>query len=157
MDSIGLFLAQTGIWGCLAFAVTLIALFFVVRDFKRFFKTRKKLIKQLAELEEKKCKGPHSWIDMAIMGEQTHVCQDCNFSPKHDTFVKEYFVKAELEAIKFKKEMKEYRQKRMDEISEKHDLGHEKLKEISDEVINIEKNFTIKYLSKKIKEMTDKS
>ena len=42
---------------------------------RAYFKLVKKQNKRIEELEENKCKGPHSWIYMQVNGEETNVPQ----------------------------------------------------------------------------------
>lgn len=156
MNEIVTFFEQTGIWGVLVFSLLFLMIFFTVRDYLRFRRITKRHKDHMANLEAKKCKGPHSWIDMEIMGEKTHVCKECCFTPKHDTFVKEHFVKAELEHIKYKKELEEYKSKRMAEICEKYNIEESRAQAISDEVVSIKKDFAIMKLDEALEKIGGK-
>lgn len=153
MDNIIYYIEKTGFWGVLSLLLTFVMVFFTIRDYIRFKKIKNKHIEQMKNLEEQKCKGPHNWIDMTIDMEKTHVCQDCSFIPKHDTFVKRHFVDAQIKQNEYLKEAEEYRQKRMSEICEKYDIQESLAQSISDEVISIKKDFAIMKLDQALKEM----
>ena len=153
MNDIVTYIEATGIWGILSLLIVILMAFFTIRDFIRFKKKRNQQVKQWKSLEDQKCKGPHSWMDMEIFGETTHVCKDCCFIPKHDTFVKRHFVDAQIKQNEYLKEAEEYRQKRMTEICEKYDIQEALAQSISDEVISIKKDFVIMKLDQALKEM----
>lgn len=153
MDNIIGYIQATGFWGMLSLLIVLLMAFFTVRDFLRFKKKKDKIIKQIKELEDQKCKGPHSWMDMEILGEVTHVCKDCCFIPKHDTFVKRHFVDAQIKQNEYLKEAEEYRKKRMGEICEKYDIQESLAQSISDEVVSIKKDFALMKLDEALAEL----
>jgi len=126
-----------------------------IKNIAVFFRERKNYFKKLAELEANKCKGPHSWIDMTIIGSKTHVCKECYYCPEHEFYIKEHFVRAEVEGEKFYKALSEYKEKRMTEIGKSYGIDIEELQNMTDEVIAINKEFTLEYLDKKLKEMKE--
>ena len=122
---------------------------------------RRKLLKKFkqekAELEANKCTGAHNWIEMEIMGEKTHVCRDCYWSPKHEEFVRKMFVDAEIENQKFVKELEKYKQKRIEELAAKYFMEPDDLKIVAEEILSIKKDFITQHLDKKLKELLGKS
>lgn len=120
-------------------------------------KVLKKFKQEKAELEANKCKGAHNWIQMEIMGEKTHVCRDCYWSPKHEEFVRKMFVDAEIEHQKFLEELDKYKQKRIEELAAKYFMEPDDLKIVAEEILSIKKDFTTQHLDKKLKELLGKS
>jgi hypothetical protein len=122
---------------------------------------RRKLLKKFkqekAELEANKCKGAHNWMEMELMGEKTHVCRDCYWSPKHNEFVRKIFVDAEIEHQKFVKELEKYKKQRIEELAAKYFMEPEDLKIVAEEILKINKDFTTQHLDKKIREMLGQS
>lgn len=118
---------------------------------------KRKLIKKFkqekAELEANKCKGAHNWIQMEIMGEKTHVCRDCYWSPKHEEFVRKMFVDAEIEHMEFQKGLEIYKNQRIEELAAKYFMEPDDLKIVAEEIMKIKRDFTTQHLEKKIKEM----
>lgn len=123
---------------------------------KKWLKTIKKINqikKERQELEEKKCKGAHNWFEMEIMGEKTHVCRDCYWTPKHETFVKKFYVKAEIERVEFEKNLQKYKTQKIEELAAKFFMETYDLKIVAEEILSIKKDFIAEHLDKKIKEM----
>lgn len=117
------------------------------------FKKNREQNKRLKKLESNKCQGPHSWINMNVDGSKTHVCRECFFSPKHDTFVKENFVKEAVYMEQFDLEYKEYFNKKIQEIAIFYNISTDKLVEIGEKIIEIKKDFASEYVKKMIEEM----
>jgi hypothetical protein len=109
--------------------------------------------KRFKKLQSNKCKGPHSWVNMSVDGTKTHVCRECFFSPKHDTFVKENFVKEAIHMEQFDLEYKEYFNKKIQEIAIFYNMPTDKLVEIGEKIIEIKKEFASEYIKKMIEEM----
>jgi hypothetical protein len=133
---------------------------FCARVFKIIYdnyKKTKKIKEQFKELESNKCKGPHSWIDIEVMKEKTHVCSKCYWSPKHNTFVKKMFVDAEIQYKKFEEELEKYKQQRIEQLAAKYFMEPDDLKIVAEEILKIKKDFTTQYLDKKIKELRGQS
>jgi len=135
-----------------------IAVLFIGRVIYReiqFFRLYQKLVKskkkRLKELEEKKCKGPHSWIDIELNGQKTHVCKECYYSPKNEGFVREEYVNAYLEELKYREAMEEYMEVRLKDIAAAHKI--ENPRAVYDAMVTIKKDFNIEYMEKKIKEL----
>lgn len=121
----------------------------LVRGYKKF----KSLKKEIKELEENKCKGPHDWIDMNIMGKKTHVCKTCCFVPDFNAFAKRMYVNGELKARQFQSELEEYRKVKIKEMSENFSLEPDVIEDIANSVFSIKKDFTTKFLAKEIEKM----
>jgi len=115
----------------------------------------KKFNQEKSELEANKCKGAHNWIDMEIMGENTHVCRDCYWSPKHEEFVRKMFVNAEIQRQEFLKELEKYKEQRIEELAAKYFMEVDDLKIVAEEILKIKKDFTTQHLDKKIKELLE--
>ena len=122
----------------------------VIRIYREIVKRQKERMK---ELEKNKFEGPHSWIDMEINGETTHVCKDGYFSPKNDAFVKEEAVKAHLHHIEYEKAKEKNRIKRLGEIASKHGISRDVIKDVYEDIINIRKDFDVQWLDKKLAEI----
>lgn len=125
----------------------------LVRAWIKAGKYAKQLKKERKELEDNKCKGAHNWIQMQIGLEKTHVCQDCCWSPKHESFIKKFYVNAEIESIKFEENLEKYKQKKIEELAAKYFMEADDLKIVAEEILKIKKDFTVEYLDKKIKEL----
>jgi hypothetical protein len=134
---------------------------YLLSTFGKGWLTRRKLLKKFkqekVELEANKCKGAHNWIEMEIMGEKTHVCRDCYWSPKHEEFVRKMFVDAEIEHMEFMKGLEKYKEQRIEELAAKFVMEAEDLKIVAEEILNIKKDFTTQHLEKKLKEMLGES
>lgn len=120
-------------------------------------KSKIQINKKIKDLEKNKCKGPHSWVNMEIEpGSKTHVCRTCYFSPKHDTFVKDVFVKDAVHAEQFEKDYKKYFDEKIQEISNTYNISVEEITQINEKVNKIKKDFSLEYLKKMIQDL-DKS
>jgi hypothetical protein len=120
-------------------------------------KSRIQINTKIKDLEKNKCKGPHAWINMSIEpGSKTHVCRTCYFSPKHDTFVKDFFVKEAVYAEQFEKDYKKYFDEKVQEISNSYNISVEEITEINEKVNKIKQDFSLEYLKKMIQDL-DKS
>lgn len=128
-------------------AVVLIRMFFY--NLKQMRRSRARL----KQLEENKCKGPHSWIEMHILSKDVHVCKECCYCPSLENYVKKSFVNAKLEEIKFDEELEKYKEEKIDQISTEHSLSYNETKELYKKLISIKKNFTVEYLDKKLEEL----
>jgi DNA repair exonuclease SbcCD ATPase subunit len=126
------------------------------RSYRAYRKATKDYEQRLGELEEKKCNGPHKWLKMNVDGVKSHVCQDCCWCPDHEAYVKEIYVKAELEAIEFRKNLEIYREERLDEIAEKYSVSSEKIREIAEEVTRIKQDFAVEHLGNIIENIGNK-
>jgi len=135
----------------IGFVVGLIVFF--SRNHRAYRKVKKQYKNKMKELEENKCKDRHDWVSMNVDGKECHVCQKCYWCPDHKGFVKKLFVKAHLEHLKFKEKLEEYRKERIKEIAEKHSLNEDVVKEIIEQAVSIEKDFTIKHINEKIEEL----
>lgn len=128
--------------------------YFVINVTRKWLKTIKKINqikKERQELEEKKCKDTHNWFEMEIMGEKTHVCRDCYWTPKHETFVKKFYVKAEIERMEFEKNLQKYKTQKIEELAAKYFMEPDDLKIVAEEILSIKKDFSIKYLEEYLK------
>lgn len=140
----------------LVFGTVLLGTVLVVgflRKVHRNFKTRLKNAKKLERLEANKCKGPHSWINMTVEDSKTHVCRDCYFSPKHDTFVKEFYVKEAIHTEQFESEYKKFFEEKIQEIVATYGISSEKIIEINKKVVQIKQDFSLQYLKKMIENL----
>ena len=108
-------------------------------------------------MEKNKCVGAHSWVSMRVRGGDTHVCKDCGFVPAYDAFVPRASLNAELETVKFRKKFEEYRESKLKEIAEKNGISSEQADSIAQDIFNIKKQFSIDYISQKVKELKEKS
>lgn len=136
------------------FLINLIAFVYFSKVLYKNFKLRRQQINRLKKLEENKCKGPHSWISMEVDGSQTHVCRDCYFSPKHDMFVKEYFVKEAVYSEQFDLDYKKYFDEKVQEIAQAYGISGDKIIEINDKVTHIKQEFSLQYLKKMLQEVS---
>lgn len=116
-------------------------------------KTVREFKEEKAKLESNKCEGAHNWIEMKIMGQKTHVCRDCYWSPKYDAFVMKFFVDAEVERMEFEEGLKRYKQQRIEELAAKYFIETDDLKIVAEEILKIKRDFTTQHLDKKIKEL----
>lgn len=128
-------------------------MFNLTRSYLRTRKVVKEFKKEKAELEANKCTGAHNWIEMDIMGEKTHVCRDCYWSPKHEEFVRKIFVDAELERMEFESELEKYKTQRIEELAAKYLMEPDDLKIVAEEILKIKKDFTAQHLDKKLREL----
>lgn len=126
---------------------------FVVRGLWQQIKYIKKIKQNRDGLEAQKCVGPHTWIKMPIMGQEVHVCKECCWSSSFQTYVKKEFVNAHLKEQEFKKELEEFITDERKKIAEEFNLHYDELQKIIVKVTKIEKDFTIQWLEKSIKEM----
>jgi hypothetical protein len=137
--------------------VNLVAFVFFAKVLYKNFKLKKQQIKRFKELESNKCKGPHTWLAMTVEGSQTHVCRECYFSPTHDTFVKEYYVKEALYTQQFEADYKKYFDEKVQEIAQAYNISSEKIVEINEKVTNIKQDFSLQYLKKLLQELEQDS
>jgi hypothetical protein len=117
-------------------------------------KLRRQQAKKINELESKKCKGPHSWINMSVDGSRTHVCKKCYFSPSHDGFVKQSFVQEAIYTEQFDIQYKEYFDKKIQELAFFYEMPIDKLAEIGEKIIQIKKDFAFEYIKKMMEEVS---
>ena len=137
-----------------AVIVRVIKNIYTIVTIKRKFK--KKIRDKLKKLNENKCKGPHSWVNVPVSGEETHVCKDCYYTPKYDSFVDEQLFKAELDRRQFDKDLEEYKKERFRDVAEKFGLELIVIEGIYDEIIEIKKDFSIQYMDNFIKDLLKK-
>jgi len=130
-----------------------VGLYSIISDAR---KMKKELKARLKKLNENKCSGPHSWVDVPVNGENTHVCKDCYYTPKHDSFVDKAMFEAELSRINFDKNFEKYKTERFEEIAEKFALEQIVIEGIYDEVVGIKKEFSLKEMDKFIAELLKK-
>jgi hypothetical protein len=128
---------------------------FVIKGIWKQIKYIKRVNQNIKKLEAQKCKGPHSWLKMSIIGQEVHVCKDCCYSADIDGYVKREFVNAHIKEMEFMAALEEFTIKRKKEIAEKFNLKFSELEKISEEVVSIKKDFTIKWLEKSLKEMEE--
>lgn len=133
--------------------VNLIAFVYFAKVLYRNFKLKRQQIKKFKELEAKKCKGPHIWLTMSVEGSQTHVCRECYFAPKHDTFVKEYYVKEAIYTQQFEADYKKYLDEKVQEMVLFYGISGEKIIEINEKVVQIKQEFSLQYLKKMLQEL----
>lgn len=124
--------------------------------FRSFLKAREKYKKQkdhYKKLETNKCKGPHSWISMTVEGEKTHVCRQCCWSPKHENFVKDFFVKDAIYSEQFDAEYKKFFDEKIQEISTQYGISVETITQIEEKIYKIKQEFSVQYLKKMLDEL----
>jgi len=121
------------------------------------FKTKREQNKRLKKLESNKCQGPHSWVSVSVEGSKTHVCRHCYFSPKHDAFVKEFFVKEAIYTEQFDLDYKKYLDEKVQEMVQKYGISKENIIEINDKINELKQEFSLKYLKKMVQELTEDS
>lgn len=126
---------------------------FLVRGVWNQIKNIRRNKKNLERLEAQKCKGPHSWVKMPILGQEVRVCKECCYSADLDGYVKREFLNAHLRELEFKNALEEYSKKRKTEIAEKFRLFDFELEQLEDEIYSIKKDFTIQWLEKNLKEI----
>jgi len=118
---------------------------------------KKEMRAQLKMYQDNKCKGPHSWVDVPVNGEKTHVCKDCYYTPKYDSFVDKVMFEAELSKMDFDKNFEKFKAERFEEIAEKFGIPETGLvSEMYEELANIKKEFSIKEMDKFIAELLKK-
>jgi hypothetical protein len=137
----------------LLFTFFSVSFIFLIRFLVWNISRNKKLKERMKVLEENKCKGPHTWIQMSILGTNVHVCKECRWSAKLEAYVKESFVSARLEEIKFDDALEEYKKEALVNISEQHGLDIDATNKIYKQMISIKKDFVLGYLDKKLEEM----
>lgn len=133
--------------------INLIAFVYFALIIYNNIKTKRQQIKRIKNLELNKCKGPHSWISMNIEGSQAHVCRDCYFSPKYDSFVKEIFVKEAVYKEQFDSDYKKYFDQKVQEIAAIHNLPLDQVADIGEKIIKIKQDFSLQYIKKIIDEL----
>lgn len=121
------------------------------------FKKNREQNKRLKKLESNKCQGPHSWINMTVEGSKTHVCRDCYFSPRHDSFVKEFFVKEAIYTEQFDLDYKKYIDEKIQEMAQNYEISKENIIEINDKLNQLRQEFSLQYLKKMIQGLTEDS
>ena len=121
------------------------------------FRTKREQARRLKKLESNKCQGPHSWINMSVDGSKTHVCRDCYFSPKHDTFVKEFFVKEAVYTEQFDLDYKKYLDEKAEEMVQKYGISKENIIEINNKINELKQEFSLNYFKKIIQELVEDS
>ena len=134
--------------------VNLIAFVYFSKVLYKSFKLKRQQIKKLKELEANKCKGPHTWLTMTVKSSQTHVCRECYFSPTHDTFVKEYYVKEAIYTQQFEADYKKYLDEKVQEMALFYGIDGEEIIEINEKIVQIKQEFSLQYLKKMIQEMS---
>ena len=120
----------------------------LVVSYMKLRRLRKEENKKRERLLANKCKGAHSWITMDIDGGDTHVCKLCYYTPVHDNFVKEYYVKEHLEKKSFNNQFDEYMKEKLEEISKKYNIDISQLKGISEEIDKAKTDFSLDYLKR---------
>lgn len=118
-----------------------------------YFGLVKKQKARMKELEENKCKGPHSWIDMEVKGETTHVCKECCYSPKNEGFIRREFIDAHLQEIEYRKAMEKYKKDKLLAIAFEYKIDSGMVEDVYDKMVNIKKDFALEWLDKKLAEM----
>ena len=108
-------------------------------------KNRKHYKKRIAELEEQKCDGPHSWIYMPIDGDSVNVCKECCWSPTHEGYIKRLHVDAEIKAKDFNDECEKHLKEKLEEYGV--------TQEMYDKLVNIKKDFALAYIDERMKEI----
>lgn len=141
------------ILGTFLILLNLIAFVFFSRILYKNFKSKRQQIERLKKLESNKCKGPHIWLTMSVEGSQTHVCRECYFAPKHDTFVKEYYVKEAIYTEQFNTDYKKYLDEKIQTMVEMYGISSEKIIEINEKISQIKKEFSLQYLKKMLEEL----
>jgi hypothetical protein len=134
--------------------VNLIAFVYFTKVLYGRFKLKIQQIKKFKLLAAKKCKGPHIWLTISVEGSQTHVCRECYFAPKHDTFVKEYYVKEAIYTQQFEADYKKYLDKKVQEMALFYGIDGEEIIEINEKIVQIKQEFSLQYLKKMIQEMS---
>lgn len=137
--------------------INMIAFVYFSKVLYKNFKLRKEQINRFKKLEANKCKGPHTWISMEVDSSQTHVCRDCYFSPKHDTFVKEYYVKEAIYSEQFDLDYKKYFNEKVQEMVQVYGIPSDKIIEINEKVTQIKQEFSLQYLKKMLQEISQDS
>lgn len=127
--------------------------FYFLRSFLKFRQKYKKANSHYKKLETNKCKGPHSWISIVVESEKTHVCRHCYWSPKHENFVKEVFVKDAIYSEQFDAEYKKYFDEKVQQLSVEYGMSAEKIAEIEGKVYKIKQDFSVQYLKKMMDEL----
>ena len=128
---------------------------FIVKGLWVQIKYIKRVRENAKRLEAQKCKGPHSWIKMPILGQEIHVCKDCCFSADVDTYIKREFVEGYIKELEFRESLDEFANKRKTEIAEEYNMSKDELEELIFKIICIEKDFTLQWLEKSLKEMRE--
>lgn len=102
-------------------------------------------------MNQNKCEdNEHDWIYMELKGERGRVCKTCCWSQSHETFVKKFFVEAELSQIRFNEGFDKYKAKRLSEISEEFNVSMTDIIAISEKVITIKKNYTVAFIGNEV-------
>jgi hypothetical protein len=94
---------------------------------------------------------------MSVEGSKTHVCRDCYFSPKHDTFVKEFFVKEAVYTEQFDLDYKKYLDEKAEEMAQKYGISKENIIEINNKINELKQEFSLNYFKKIIQELVEDS
>ena len=134
--------------------VNLIAFVYFSKVLYKSFKLKIQQIKKFKELTAKKCRGPHIWLTIPIEGSQTHVCRECYFAPKHDTFVKEYYVKEAIYTQQFEADYKKHLDEKVQEMALFYGIDGEEIIEINEKIVQIKQEFSLQYIKKIIQEMS---
>jgi hypothetical protein len=141
-----------------------IAFMFIIRAIVssyRIFTGRRKIRQELREtlkkLKENKCKGPHNWVNAPVQSGETHVCKDCYYTPKYDSFVDKTMFETEMKMRKMDEELKVFKEQRLEEIAEKFGIPEPAIMtEMAEEIIGIKKEFTLKQMDELIAELLKK-
>lgn len=136
--------------------IVCLVILFVARIFsilRKSFKRIKKMKEQFKELDKNKCKGPHSWVEMDILGKKTFVCKECYWCTEVEGYVKKNYVEAHLKNLEFEDKLKEYVEKEKNKILQQYNLKKEDLESILNKINNAKKDFTIKWLDDSLEKL----
>jgi len=113
-----------------------------------YLKYRKEQIKIMEKLIKQECEGPHKWLSMSVGKDEVHVCETCHWCPKRNGFLKKQYLDAEMRAIQFRSELKKHTEEKLKEL--------ELSQEVYDKVINIKKDFVLKFLEERLEEEVER-
>lgn len=123
--------------------ITGILLYKLVATTLEYNKIRNIAKNKMKEVEEMKARGEHhKWMDMNVNGKVTHVCEKTGYAPELEGFVPMQYVVAEKEGARIREEYEKFRSQRLLEIANKYGVSVSDIEIMSDEIKNIDMEFT---------------
>jgi len=131
----------------------------LINNFKRLLEqlqNSKEYNKKMKEVDEMKANGDlHEWISLPVRlnGQEAYVCRKTGFCPTIEGFVPMSYIQLWESRQKQLEEWEIFRQRKMEDLVQKHNLPIQKLEELSDDIYAIKRDFKVSEMERGIKEI----
>lgn len=128
--------------------------YFSIKIWSLINKTNKSFSQKEKDREEMLARGElHEWVEVMTMYGPTRVCKKTGYMPEHKGYLSKKALKSSLLAIERDERYKEYRNKKVSGLAEKHNMSVESMELLVEEIFDIKKQFNLNELSDVVEEM----